>query len=174
MSIPMRCLIYLGLALCPFTALGEDAVIVGVYEDCKLVTSTVIVDRPQLFGARARAESAARGLGFEEGVSAMIRELEAGGAESISVQRRGFAGCAPASSGNFVEAVATYCAERLISAEVRVDRVVFAQTRATGVSFEDFVRNTQRRLQQSGVWDTPRIVIHSNECGAAQPGQSRP
>jgi len=167
-------IVRLGLALLPIAASADDAVIIGVYENCEFVTSTVVVDKPELLGAAAQAELAANGLGFEQGIGAMVGELERNGVKTISVRRQGFEGCAPPSSGNFVEAIANYCGERLVNAEVRVDTVVFAQTRIPNASFERFVRDTAQKLKQRGIWDTPRIVINSNnsnECGTAQVAQ---
>jgi len=159
------------LALLPIAAIADDATIIGVYENCQFVTSTVVVDKSELLGAAAQAESAATGLGFDEAVGAMVGELERRGVKTISVRRQGFAGCAPASSGNFVEAIADYCGERLVNAAVKVDTVIFAQTQTPDASFEQFVRDTARKLRQSGIWDTPKIVINSNECGNAQVSQ---
>ncbi len=160
-----------GLALTPIAVFADDATIVGVYEDCRFVTSTVVVGKSELAGAAARAQLAAAGLDFDEAVGAMVGELERAGVRTISVERQGVEGCAPASSGNFVEATANYCGERLVTAAVTVDRVMFAQIQGPDVPFEQFVRDSARKLQQSGIWDTPRIVINSNECGAAQVSQ---
>lgn len=146
-------------------ASANEATIVALYQDCKFVTSTVVVQSPALAGAAREAELSATNVEFDAAIGPMIAVLKRHGVTTIDVERRGYAGCAPPNTGKFVEAVADYCGERLLSAEIKVDRNVFKRLDSPAVSFEEFVANAVQELRRSGIWDSPRIVVNSDsEC----------
>jgi hypothetical protein len=114
--------------------------------------------------ATVEAELAATGLGFERAVPAAITVLQRFGVKDVSVERRGYEECQQPTTIKYAEAIGVYCGDRLVSAEIRVDGKVFAQSTDPALSFEDFVARERVRLRSSGIWDAPRVVVNANEC----------
>ncbi len=162
--------IYLtGVAINP--AYSSEATIVGVYENCKFITSTVFVQSEELSEQDAQqiaveAEmSRLQSDDFDQSIPPVVDTLKQHGIKSITLDRQGFAGCAAPGTGKFVEAIATYCGAKLINAEIKIDRETFSNRKNPSTSFDDFVQTAIRDLHRAGIWDPLRIVVNSEgEC----------
>ena len=166
------CCLLLGCAVMP--AAAQDATIIGVYEQCVAVSSTVVVKAEQLTESRAsqiaaRAEAAGSGLAFERALPRMVASLERDGVQNIRVVEQGR--CQVRDEDRTVEAVATYCGTKLVTAELFVDGAMILRQSGDRLTLDGFVAESRNRLRESGVVGEPEISLHNSaECEtAAQP-----
>ena len=153
------------------TAYSSEATIVGVYENCKFVTSTVFVKDDGISTQDAQQIAVEAEMSrlqtdnFDQSIPPVVDALKRHGIKSITLDRQGFAGCAAPGTGKFVEAIATYCGAKLINAEIKIDREVFSSRKNPSSSFDAFVQTSIRDLHRAGIWDPLRIVVNSEgEC----------
>ncbi len=161
----------LGMGISINISIASEATIVGVFENCKFITSTVFVKNDDISAQEAQQIAAEAELSrpqtdnFEQSVPPVVDALKRRGVQSVTLDRQGFAGCAPAGTGKFVEAIATYCGAKLVNAEIKIDREVFAIRKNPASSFDSFVQTSLRDLHRAGIWDPLRIVVNSDgEC----------
>lgn len=157
----------LSIGIFSSAAFSSEATIVGVYEDCKFLTSTVFVKSDELTTQDAlqiavEAEiSRLQTDNFDQSIPPVVDTLKRHGIKSITLDRQGFAGCAAPGTGKFVEAIATYCGARLVNAEIKIDRELFSSRKNPKSSFDSFVKSALRDLHRAGIWDPLRIVVNS-------------
>ena len=159
-----------GVLLSPVPALANEATIIGIYEDCLAVSSTIIVrgqpgelDPAYVDRIVAQAESASTGLAFDQALPLMISSLEHSGIENIDVQKQG--ACGIASHGKYVEAVVGYCGDKVSTAEILIDGDVFFRHSGTKLDFGTFVNEARERLKTVGIFDDPRVSLSNvAEC----------
>lgn len=158
------------LLLAPL-ARASDAVIVEVYQDCRLIDTNVVIDDQALQGqdsAEVKARVAAASRDPELAVPRIVRVLKEHGIADVDVSQQGLAGCEPETSGKFVEAIGTYCGPELRHAEVFVDRQSYVSSDGAGVSFETFLKDAVRRLREEGIFDRPLVSIeNAPDCEAS-------
>lgn len=162
------------LFLCS-VASANKATIIGVYENCQPISSTIIVSErtEQSDGIVAQAEAAGIGLSFDQALPRMIAVLETNGVKDISVQRRGV--CETGNQGQFVEAVVGYCDEQIARAEIMVDGNLFFSRSGTGIDLDTFLGEARDKLRTVGIISDPRVSLSSNvDCGPSSPDQSNP
>jgi hypothetical protein len=150
----------------PLPLRASEATIIGVYENCQPVSSTIIVsdEIEQGDSIVAQAESAGLGRVFDQALPKMIATLERNGIKDISIQRRG--ACTAGQQGQFVEAVVGYCDDKISRAEILVDGDLFFSRSGTGVDFETFIAEAREKLRTIGITDDPRVSLSSNvDCG---------
>lgn len=150
-------------------ATDTDALIIAGYQNCRFDKVTVfikggVIPAQQTRDATVEGELATIGLDFDRAVPAAMAVLKRFGVTDVGVERRGYQGCLGATSGKYVEAVASYCEDRLIRAEIRIDGKVFATHSDPKLSFGNFVARERIRLRSSGIWDAPRVVVNADEC----------
>ena len=154
------------------TGVAADALIIGVYKDCRLVSGTVMLQSAPTAEAQtavAKAEALMATAGFEAALPDMVKLLERHGIRDTEVRRQGFLGCKTPSSGKFVEAVGSYCGVELVSAEIRVDGKLFAREANPEQSLDQFVDAAVSKLQRDGIWDRPRVTIETaTDCPAEE------
>lgn len=166
--IPIGLLI--GLLASPGPVLSNEATIIGIFEDCLPVSSTIIVrgrpgelDLEQVDRIVAQAEAASSGLHFDQALPLMIASLEQNGIENIDVQKQG--ACGSVGHGKFVEAVIGYCGEKANSAEILIDGDVFFRHSGTELDFDSFVNEARVRLKSVGIFQDPRVsLINISDC----------
>ena len=152
----------------PFSQ-AQDATIIGVYENCQPISSTIIVNAPpdrddQIDRIVAQAEAAGNGVDFDQGLSLMVSVLQEHGIEQVDIQKQG--DCSVAGHGKFVEAIIGYCGEYFRSAEVRVDGDLLYQHRGTSLNYGEFVHTVREKLQGIGIFDEPRVsLVDASDCG---------
>jgi hypothetical protein len=143
---------------------ASQAVIVEVYEDCKLIDTNVVIDN-QALGAAQQAEVKARIAAASQdpqmAVPRIVQVLKENGIDDVEVSQQGLAGCEPRTSGKFVEAVGMYCGPELRHAEVFVDRQSYISSDEPGTTFEEFLRSAVQRLRAEGVYDRPVVSIEN-------------
>lgn len=150
----------------PLQSAADEATIIGVYENCRPVSSTIIVNDQieQAHRIVAQAEAAGIGRAFDQALPLMIASLEGNGVKDINVQRRG--ACSEGVSGQFVEAIVGYCGEKISRAEILVDGNLFFSRSGTEVDFETFTDEARDKLRSIGITDEPRVSLSSNvDCG---------
>ncbi|MDH3693282.1 MAG: hypothetical protein OER96_01755 [Gammaproteobacteria bacterium] len=159
----------LGIVINP--AFSSEATIVGVYENCKFVTSTVFVNGDDMSTQDAQQIAVEAEMSrlqtdnFDQSIPPVVDALKRHGIKSITLDRQGFAGCGNPGTGKFVEAIATYCGAKLINAEIKIDRETFSSRKNPESSFDAFVQTSLRDLHRAGIWDPLRIVVNSEgEC----------
>lgn len=159
---------FCGLLALPGLVSAEDATIVGVYEDCVAVSSTVFVQSKQLTPAQAhriaaQAEAAGSGQRFELALPAMIAALERNGIDSIEVRKQGQ--CGADDQGKIVQATVDYCGESPVNAAVYVDGALFFRQSGAGLDFDDFIAQARNRLQKAGVPGNLKISLNNtSDC----------
>ena len=150
------------------SASANEALIIGVYDNCTAESSTIVLEPGQLDPMRAdsivaQAEAAGSGLGFDQALPLKILSLKSNGIENIQVQKYGE--CGIASHGKYVEAVATYCSGQLTSAEVIIDGNVFLHRSGNELVFDTFVAEAREKLQEIGIFDDPRVSLNNlSDC----------
>lgn len=148
----------------PRTAWASQAVIVEVYENCKLIDTNAIIDKDALNPAEAaevKARIAAASKDPQVAVPRIAQILKDHGIDDVAVSRQGLEGCEPMTSGKYVEAVGTYCGPELKSAEVFVDRKSFISRSDPDMSFAEFLRAAVKRLRAKGIYDRPVVSIQN-------------
>lgn len=145
---------------------AADAVIIGVYKDCRVISSTVMIqptaiDDIDTQNAAAKAEALAATTGFEAALPEMVKLLERSGIRDTEIRRQGYLGCKTPGSGKYVEAVGSYCGVQLVNAEIRVDGKLFVREANPEQSLEQFVDGAVAKLQRDGIWDRPRVTIET-------------
>ncbi len=145
---------------------------VGVYENCGLVTGSVFIEGEDLSAeerasASAAVEAAIIRYGFDGALPHASRVLKRYGIQAIRINRQGFEGCSQVTSGKFVQAIGNYCGDQLVSAEIRVDGKVVAKKTGGLSSFETFVDESLPDLRRRGIWDRPRVEV--NSAGDCEP-----
>ena len=166
----------IGLALASVAtspaAIANEATIIGVYENCEPVSSTIIVSEQvgQAHSIVAQAEAAGTGRPFDRALPDMIAALEENGITDISIQRRG--ACNEGQQGKFVEAVVGYCNDRIARAELMVDGNLFLSRSGTEVDFDTFISEARDKLRSVGITVDPRVSLSSNvDCSGETPKQ---
>ncbi len=157
---------FVGLSVAPQQLMANEATIIGVYENCRPVSSTIIVDEQieQADRISAQAEAAGTGRSFEQALPRIIASLERSGIKDISVQRQGR--CGEPEHGKFVEAVVGYCGEQISRAEIVIDGDLFFSRSGTKVDFETFLDEARIKLRSIGIFGDPRVSLSSNvDCG---------
>ena len=150
----------------PLPLQANEATIIGVYENCQPVSSTIIVSDEIEQGDSIVAQTEAAGIGrsFDQALPKMIASLEKSGIKDISIQRRG--ACTQGQQGQFVEAMIGYCDEKISRAEILVDGDLFFSRSGTEVDFETFIAEAREKLGTIGIIDDPRVSLSSNvDCG---------
>ena len=147
-------------------AYASSATLVGVYQDCQYVTSSVFVVGPEISvddkaSAVAAVESAIIRYGFEGALLHASKTLKHYGIEQVEVERQGFAGCRKTPSGKFVQAIGNYCGGNLVSAEIRVDDKIILKKTGDLLSFDAFVNDSLGSLRRQGIWDRPHVEVNS-------------
>ena len=158
------CLLNAGIAQ------AGNATIIGIYEDCQPVSSTIVVDAnssgidpAQLDRIVAQAEAAGIGIEFDQALPLMIATLEQYGVKNINVRKQG--ACGTVGHGKFVEAVIGYCGEQFDGAEVLVDGDVFYRHQGDSLDFDTFVSTAREKLKTIGIYDDPRVSLsNSADC----------
>ncbi len=142
-----------------------NAQIIGVYEECHYKNIVVIVADVDVPGnASVEAEiAAAASTNFDDAALAAKQVLNNYEVKSIAVERRGYDGCAKASSGQYVQALGHYCEGQLIRAEILVDGRVFATYSDKKLTFEDFVEQQRKQLQEKGIVEEPQVTVQNAE-----------
>lgn len=147
------------------SAHAAKAVIVEVYQQCKLIDTDVVIDDQALSaGAAGEVKARVAAVSREDAqmaVPRIVEVLKAYGIDDVSVSQQGAAGCEPETSGKFVEAIGTYCGPQLRHAEVLVDRQSFLTSDAPGRSFEAFLKDAVKRLRGEGIFDRPIVSIEN-------------
>ena len=142
-----------------------NAQIIGVYEQCHYKNTVVIVadvDVPSNASVEAEIAAAESGT-FDEATLAAKQVLNSYDVKSIAIERRGYDGCAKASSGQYVQALGHYCDGKLIRAEILVDGQIFATYSDKKLTFEDFVEQQRRQLQEKGIFEEPQVTVQNAE-----------
>jgi hypothetical protein len=160
----------MGLLASPGPALSNEATIIGIFEDCLPVSSTIILrgrsgelDLEQIDRIVAQAEAASSGLRFDQALPLMVASLEHNGIENIDVQKQG--ACESVGHGKYVEAVIGYCGEKVNSAELLIDGDVFFRHSGSELDFDSFVNEAKERLQSVGIFQDPRVLlINVSDC----------
>lgn len=145
-------------------AQASQAVIVEVYQDCKLIDTNVVIDDEALSerdSAEVKARVAAVSRDQQLATPRIVQVLKQYGINDVNVSQQGLAGCEPETSGKFVEAIATYCGAELRHAEVLVDQQLFASTDDPDASFEALLRDAVKRLRDQGIFDRPVVSIEN-------------
>lgn len=145
-------------------ARAADAVVVEVYQQCRLVDTNVVINEGVVSprdNAEIKARVAAASPDAELAVPRIVQILKDFGISDVAVSQQGLAGCEPDTSGKFVQAVGTYCGPRLTHAEVLVDRATFLEASDPDGSFEEFLRGAVKRLRTQGVYDRPLVSIEN-------------
>ena len=145
---------------------AADALIIGVYKDCRVVSGTVMIQPAAIpdadaQNAVAKAEAMLARAGFEAALPDMVKLLESYGIRDTEIRRQGFLGCKTPGSGKYVEAVGSYCGVQLVNAEIRVDGKLFVREANPKRSLDQFVDAAVSRLQRDGIWDRPRVTIET-------------
>lgn len=156
-----------------FSPVYGGAQIIGVYENCRFANVTVVVSDsgiPKNVGVEAEIAAAKSG-NLDDATRAAKQVLDLYGISQISVERRGYSGCAKPSSGKYVQALGHYCEGQLVRAEILIDGRVFAQQSDEKQSFEDFVEHQRQRLRKQGILDEPQVTVQNDE-NCAQPRSS--
>lgn len=175
-SLPQLSTLMLGMVIWSASpSHGADATMVGIYENCRFVTGSVIVEGDDLSveekaSASAAVESAIIRYGFDGALPYASRALKRHGIQTIKIKRQGFDGCGNLTSGKYVQAIGNYCGDRLVSAEIRVDGKVVVKKTGGLSSFEAFVDDSLIELRRQGIWDRPRVEVNSE--GACEPVRS--
>jgi len=159
-----------GLLAVPGPVLSNEATIIGIFEDCLPVSSTIIIhgqpgelDLAQMDRIVAQAEAASSGLRFDQALPLMIASLERNGIENIDVQKQGV--CGSAGHGKYVEAVIGYCGEKVNSAELLIDGDIFFRHSGAQLDFDSFVTEAREKLKSVGIFDEPRVsLISVSDC----------
>ncbi|MDZ7843066.1 MAG: hypothetical protein U5R46_19945 [Gammaproteobacteria bacterium] len=157
-------LLYAAALLLAAPAQASEAVIVEVYQDCRLIDTNVVIDDRALSGAdsgEVKARVAAATLDPQMAVPRIVQILKEYGINDVSVSQQGLAGCEPETSGKFVEAVGRYCGPVLRHAEVFVDRQSFISSDRPGTSFEAFLKKAVKQLRDAGIYDRPMVSIEN-------------
>lgn len=157
-------LLYTSALLLAAPAQASEAVIVEVYQECKLIDTNVVIDDRALTGAdsgEVKARVAAATRDPQMAVPRIVQILKEQGINDVSVSQQGLAGCEPETSGKFVEAVGRYCGPALKHAEVFVDRQSFISSDRPGTSFEAFLKKAVRQLRDAGIYDRPLVSIEN-------------
>ena len=155
------------------TSYAGSAQIIGLYENCRFTNVAVFTSNsslPENVGVEAEIAAAKAGS-FDQATRAAKEVLHSYGLDQVQVERRGYAGCAPAASGKFVEALGHYCEGKLIKAEILVDGKLFASMTENTRSFEEFVASQKQRLKKQGIPDEPKITVQ-NDQSCVQPQTS--
>lgn len=145
--------------------------IIGVYENCSFRNVTVVVQNPTVaHHVSVEAEIAAAGKSsFDQASTAARQVLENYGIKDVTLEQRGYSGCARPASGKFVEAVGMYCDGKLVRAEILVDGKVFASRTDQRLSLDDFVGRQRKRLQAQGIVEEPKITVQNDQnCAPPQ------
>lgn len=157
--------------LFPPLAQASEAVIVEVYQDCRLIDTNVVIDDQALSGqdsGEVKARVAAVSSDPELAVPRIVQVLKEHGIADVDVSQQGLAGCEPETSGKFVEAIGTYCGPELRHAEVFVDRQSYVSSDGSSVSFEAFLKDAVRSLREEGIFDRPVVSIeNAPDCEAS-------
>lgn len=151
---------------------ANEATIIGVYENCQPVSSTILVSEQieQAHSIVAQAEAAGSGRSFDRALPDMIAALEKNGIKDISIQRRGV--CVEGQQGQFVEAVVGYCDDKISRAELLVDGDLFFSRTGTEVDFDTFISEAREKLRSIGITGDPRVSLSSNvDCSGEDPDQ---
>lgn len=153
------------LLLCASPARASQAEVVELYRDCQIVDITIIID-PGVLTPDQSAEVKARAAAAvnddpRAAMPRVVRLLKERGVGEVTINRQGFGGCEPDTSGKFVEAVGTYCGANLTFAEVRVDRQTLMSRDDPDMTFEEFLREAATRLREQGIYDRPVVSIEN-------------
>lgn len=157
-------LLFAAALLLAAPAQAAEAVIVEVYQECRLIDTNVVIDDAALAGAdsgEVKARVAAATRDPQLAVPRIVQILKEYGIDDVSVSQQGLAGCEPETSGKFVEAVGRYCGPALRHAEVFVDRQSFISSERPGTSFEAFLKKAVRQLRDAGIYDRPLVSIEN-------------
>lgn len=153
-----------GILAATAVASANEATIVGVYENCEPVSSTIFVQPGELdpvladqIAAQAAADSS--GLSFEQALPVMIATLERSGIDTVQVRKQGQ--CGTGLQGKFVEATATYCGDQLARGEVYVDGNLFFTQSGPKLDYDAFVGAARDKLRMAGILDDPRISLNN-------------
>lgn len=160
---PLFAIVALILITAPL-ARASQAVIVEVYENCKLADTNAVIDEGALTPhetAEVKARIAAASKDPQVAVPRIAQILKDQGIDDVEVSRQGFEGCEPVTSGKYVEAVGTYCGSELKHAEVFVDRKSFVSKNEPNTSFAEFLRTAVKRLREKGIFDRPVVSIEN-------------
>ena len=166
----MKTVFYSLFCLITFAAAAHanEALIIGVYDNCQAQSSTIVLEPGQLDPRRvdsivAQAEAAGAGLGFDRALPLKIASLESNGIQNIAVYKYG--ACGAASHGKYVEAIATYCSGQLTNAEIHIDGSVFLRRSGSELVFDAFVAEAREKLQEIGIFDDPRVSVNNlSDC----------
>lgn len=152
-----------GLALLGATpARASQALVVAVYQDCRIVDTEVLIDAPAMPAARSaeiKARVATVSREPQLAVPRIVQVLRHYGIDSVETSQQGLGACTPQTSGKFVEAVGKYCGAELRHAEVFVDQHSFIRRERPGVSFSEFLSEALLKLRQAEIFDRPVVSI---------------
>lgn len=165
-SVRSACLalLYCAALLVSAPASASQAVIVEVYQDCRLIDISVVIDDGALSSGESgevKARVAAATQDPQLAVARVVQILKEHGIDDVRVSQQGLAGCQPETSGKFVEAVGRYCGPTLRHAEVFVDRQSYISRDNPGTSFEAFLKEAVKRLRAEGIYDRPVVSIEN-------------
>ncbi len=152
----------------PLSASANEALIIGVYDNCTAEASTIVLEPGQLDPMRAdsivaQAEAAGSGLSFDKALPLKIASLESNGIKNIEVKKYG--NCGVARHGKYVEAIATYCSGQLTSAELFVDGAVYLRRSGSKMVLDTFKSEVREKLQEIGIFDDPRVSVNNlSDC----------
>lgn len=141
---------------------ASKAVIIEVYQNCRLTDTSVVIGTGALSpseDAEVKARVAVASKDPRASVAKIAQILKNHGIDDIKVSRQGFQGCEPVTSGKYVEAIGTYCGAKLRHAEVLVDRKHFMTKTDPRTSFAEFLDQAVRRLRAHGIYDRPMVSI---------------
>jgi len=162
----------LALGLQAGGARADGAIVVELYEHCRLVDTEVVIDSATLSRERAAEVNARVNAvtgGGRDALPRVVRILRNHGIRDVSVSRRGFEDCEPQAGGHAVEAVGTYCGPALHHAEVLVDKKSVYSASDPDMTFEAFLDRAVRRLRAQGIAGRPRVSIeNAPDCEAAE------
>jgi len=162
--VPQLVLIAAVLVATASTARAADAVVVEVYQNCRLSDTNVIISEGVLTpqeNAEVKARVAAAGKDPRTAVPRLVQILKDYGVADVEISRQGSERCEPVTSGKFVEAVGTYCGPDLRHAEVLVDRTSFYTGSGPDLSFERFLKDSVKRLRAQDIYDRPVVSIQN-------------
>ena len=146
----------------PVVVSAQQATIIGVYEECTPVSSTVMIDSNELTRAdeiAAQAVAAADGLGFERALPVMIESLKGNGIKDVRVRRQGQ--CTDSKTYQFIEATIDYCVDKPTKAQVQIDGNVFYDQSGAGLVLENFMSTAQEKLNAIGIFEIPRVSLNN-------------
>lgn len=164
MRLPCTLCAALAVLMVAPVAQASEAVIVEVYQDCKLSDTNVVIDEGALTAhenAEVKARIASASKDPQVAVPRIAQILKNYGIDDVKVTRQGVEGCEPVTSGKYVEAVGMYCGPRLTHVEVLVDRSSFMSISQPDMSLDEFLRRAVKRLREEGIFDRPVVSIQN-------------